>query len=350
MNRSPLIALILLSLCSGIASAQDDEWLGDDGHDINIDLHAGLFGDGINSFTGAFSAPVYKGNRLGFDITRMQAEPESISSTNIYAVSDPFKRFTFGIASSNTSQNGAFEASDLELSAGWNVGRWYVEAQYLSGDISLEATDPRFLESVEEEPAEEPEPGDGEPGDGEPEPEVVDLIATLLKDAGYLDATRNGFGLAVSYHSDNYALRLGYIDYSLEREVDGSDEALRTAFSELSLEDQIALIQALRNSENRRGQVWRTARVIGYTANHLARQAGHLVNNQISIDYVRQLSDMDVGLGISMSEELFTEESFNTLYVSADYPVSDNASFGVLLSSSDQDASTYAEMKIGYNW
>jgi hypothetical protein len=344
VKRSPLYALLVLSLSSGFASAQEDEWLGDDGRDINLDIHAGVFGDGVNSFTGAFSMPFYKGNRFGLSLTQMQAEPESIQSTNFYAVSDPFKRFTFGIASSNTTQDGAFDASDLELSAGWNFGRWYLEAQYLDGDITLEATDPRFLETTEDPDAEEPAEGE------ELDEAVVDLVASLLKEAGYLDATRNGFGLALSYHSDNYALRLGYIDYALERELDGSDDALRATFSELDPEDQLAVIQALRNSENRRGQLWRTARILNYTANHLARQAGHLVNNQISIDYARQLSDMDVGLGISMSEELFTEESFNTIYVSADYPVSDSASFGILVSSSDQDASTYAEMKIGYSW
>ncbi|MFT7560697.1 MAG: hypothetical protein ACI93R_002619 [Flavobacteriales bacterium] len=320
MSKLPVLILALLLAAS--ASAQQAPWLGESDDRFIVDISGGAFGDGTNAFSINGEIRTFWDVRVGASATSIEGEPSSTSSQGFYVSSDPYARFVGGLGLSVYAQDQIFTAQDMELNAGWNVGSWYLEGSFVSGEVELE------------------------PGSFD-----EDIHAVLL-DLGYLTASRSGFGLATTFKTDKWALRTAFGSYKFTQDDVLTEQALFNALPGLAVSQRTALSEQYIGIGFNHKVLLQYVQVMPQATYQNYRTTPHLVDSEISIDFLRSYSDINVGYGFSWADPILDgeQESISSIYGSADYAVDDVTNFGFLVGTSNADSALYAELNLSYSW
>ncbi|SMF05432.1 hypothetical protein SAMN02745866_00426 [Alteromonadaceae bacterium Bs31] len=282
----------------------------------SIDLSFGQFQDGANLTSVAASFPIFFNAEVYGRYTKLNSDYQEEVGTSIYIQSDPYAKFTVGMGYETGNRDDSYEVEDLVALIGTNISDWYLEANIIRGDV---VTTPFGLD-----------------------PELT----KALRQSGFLDATRTAVGLSAAYFASSWALSIGYRDYELNRDSEPSADNINPVLQGLRNERTDERVR-LGEGISYRTQIWSD---MSAANQNYYRQVSHIADQEANADFYFQYQQYSFATGLYWYESERFNEQVSSLYGSLDYPISNNLSIALLLSSSDQEASFYSELGLGIHW
>ncbi len=325
----------LLALWAFNAFSETDDWFDVAPVGASLDLSLGQFEDGASLASISAQLPLFSDAQFYGRYTRLNSDYQRETGTSLYLQSNPYAKVTVGLGYENGNRDDSYEVEDFIVLLGTNISSWYLEANLIRGDVR---TTPFGLDQQ---------------------------LVSSLREQGFLDASRTGIGLSMSYFAKSWALNFGYRDYQLDRDNEPTEENIGQLLRELEStagqeENQSSDNESQENWNYReewrnrfqqdfsyRTQIWTD---MSAANQNYYWQVSHIADQEANADIYFYYKQYSFATGLYWYENARFEEQVSSVYGSIEYPLTNKLNIGLLLSTSDQKASFYSELGLGISW
>ena len=311
------LTVIILLACSQ-AFADSDDWfdIGKRGYDLYFS--AGYYEAGA-SLTGISArAPLPFAAEISGRYTRIRGDDNDQNSSGLFIQSDPLATFSFGLGYETSELGDGRELDDWQLLAGWNIHRWYLEGQYITGQTR-----------------ERPQ-------------ELSEELVNNLNESDLLTADRRGFGATLAYHGNGWGSQIIVSRYDLDQpSMDAA--AMVSLLQTASEEERRALLNGAFAS-GERVRYGSSRRSTSRSSAQPYQQVNPIAETEIGADIFFNRDRYRFAFGTYWYDDLYINEQVSSFFGRIDYNLNDTVALGMLIGASDEPESMYTEFGVGFSW